>query len=632
MNLMKQLTIMKKKLLAMALFLLPVVASASEIETVVDNLKYVINTDEKTAVVDQYNQDVSGAVVIPETVEYEGEAYTVVALKEHAFYANRNITSVAIPNTVTEVSYGVFDDCTGLLQVNIPASVTSFGTDFAGCVSLSTVNVDRGNPVYDSRSYCNAVIETATNTLIAGCYTTVIPEGITTIGERAFYNNTSLTSIKLPESLVSIEENAFYSCGLTEVVIPDNVEVLGMSAFNRNYATLGIIGRKVSKIRSFALTCTFSDIYCYAETMPETEDYVFYYDIAKCQTVLHVPEALLDQYKTTAPWKDFPTIVALKDGDPSPTDPVGGSEELEIDGLYYKLYNNNTAMVTYNPSVPNNEGCYTGDVVIPASVTYEGVDYDVTSIGDYTFQYSHDLTSVTVPESVTSIGECAFQDCLSLASLTLPSSVTSIGVRAFEYCQKLASFDIPENVTRISQKTFHGCIGLTSIHIPDGVTVIENSAFDFCAALTSVTIPDKVEDIGKFAFENCLALKTVTLGKGVKNLYEKCFNGCDVLNDVYCQAENVPWASLRAFNGEMSVKTLHVPEGSLANYQKTEPWSYFGTIVALTDEETAIRSIGSDGASELLRFTLDGRRINSPQKGLNIIKTRDGRTRKVVVK
>ncbi len=343
-------------------------------------------------------------------------------------------------------------------------------------------------------------------------------------------------------------------------------------------------------------------------------------------------ETATDQYKTTAPWKDFPTIVALKDGDPSPTNPAGGSDELEIDGLYYKLYNNNTAMVTYNPSVPNNEGCYTGDVVIPASVTYEGVDYDVTSIGDYTFQYSHDLTSVTIPESVTSIGECAFQDCLSLASLTLPSSVTSIGVRAFEYCQKLASFDIPENVTRIAQKTFHGCIGLTSIHIPDGVTVIENSAFDFCAALTSVTIPDKVEDIPKFAFGNCLALKTVTLGKGVKNLYEKCFEGCNALTDVYCQAEDVPLASQTSFEGDLSVKTLHVPEGSLAKYQNTEPWNQFGSIVALTDEETAIKSIDRDGASEMLRFTLDGRRINSPQKGLNIIKTRDGRTRKVVVK
>lgn len=238
----------------MALLLLPVVASASEIETVIDNLKYVINTDEKTAVVDQYNQDVSGAVVIPETVDYEGEAYTVVALKEHAFFSNRNITSVDIPNTVTKVSYGVFDDCTGLLQVSIPASVTSFDTDFAGCISLATIKVDEGNPVYDSRNNCNAVIETATNTLIVGCYTTVIPEGITTIGEHAFQRNTSLTSIKLPESLIRIEEGAFSNCGLKEVVIPDNVEFLGMNAFYGNYASLGIIGRKVSKIRSFALT------------------------------------------------------------------------------------------------------------------------------------------------------------------------------------------------------------------------------------------------------------------------------------------------------------------------------------------------------------------------------------------
>ena len=312
-------------------------------------------------------------------------------------------------------------------------------------------------------------------------------------------------------------------------------------------------------------------------------------------------------------------------------------------------------MVTYNPSVPTNEGCYSGDVIIPASVTYEGVDYDVTGIGNYTFQYSENLTSVTIPEGVTSIGEAAFQQCFSLTSMTLPNSVTSIGEYAFNACANLTSINIPDNVTRIEESTFRSCDDLKTINLPDGLTSIGNNAFTFCMALNTLTIPNSVNFIVKKAFygssivsinipdnvtiiremtfDSCINLRTVTIGKGHKEVYEDCFTLCVTLTDVYCQSEGVPFTAISAFNNcDLSKVKLHVPERLIDDYKSTEPWKQFGTIVALTDEETGIRSINGDGSSEMLRYTLDGRRLNAPQKGLNIIKTRNGQTRKVLVK
>jgi len=333
----------------------------------------------------------------------------------------------------------------------------------------------------------------------------------------------------------------------------------------------------------------------------------------------------------------------------------GEPDAIEIDGLYYYLYDTKKAAVTYNPSVPNNEGCYSGDIIIPASVTYEGVDYDVTAIGDYTFQYSMDMTSITIPESVTSIGNAAFMQCQGLTSVTLPNSVTSIGKEAFMFCINITSINIPDNVTVIEDYTFEDCQSLKSIIIPDGVTTIGDHAFDFCLDITSLTIPNSVTSIGKEAFSFCKItsiiipdnvteirrgtftccdeLKSVTIGKGVKELHKQCFSLCLNLTDVYCLAEEVPVTDSNAFEDtDLSVATLHVPEGSIDNYRNTEPWNQFGSIVALTEEGTGIRSINGDSSSDMLRFSLDGKRLNGPHKGLNIIKTRDGQTRKILVK
>ena len=265
-----------------------------------------------------------------------------------------------------------------------------------------------------------------------------------------------------------------------------------------------------------------------------------------------------------------------------------------IDGIYYN-FSGDKAEVTYQEYENSN---YSGSVVIPQSVTYNGKTYSVTSIGGKAFYSCSGLTSVTIPNSMTSIGNYAFEGCSSLTSVTIPNSVTNIGKSAFMNCSGLISVTIPNSVTNIGDYAFSGCSGLISINIPNSVTNISNFAFGGCSGLISVTIPNSVTSIGGYAFSWCSSLTSIILPKSVTSIGNWAFYGCSGLTDVYCYGTEPPIAYFNGWDDEMlycfdisyikKYTTLHVPASSLEAYKTTAPWSKFGTIVAIDDSPNII--------------------------------------------
>ena len=246
------------------------------------------------------------------------------------------------------------------------------------------------------------------------------------------------------------------------------------------------------------------------------------------------------------------------------------ASDTAVGGIYYNFDDANlTATVTcrgmYSDSYADE---YTGDVVIPATVTYGDNTYSVTSIGESAFDNCSGLISITIPNSVTSISSYAFFGCSGLTSVTIPNSVTSIGDYAFYDCSGLTSVTIPNSVTSIRGDAFNGCSGLTSVTIPSSVTSIGYGAFNGCSGLTSVTIGNSVTSIGDFAFAGCSGLTSIVVESG--NTTYDSRNGCNAIIEtatntliVGCQATIIPNSVTSigdyAFSGCSGLTSVTIP-------------------------------------------------------------------------
>ena len=225
----------------------------------------------------------------------------------------------------------------------------------------------------------------------------------------------------------------------------------------------------------------------------------------------------------------------------------------KTDGLYFNfIEKGKVAELIQNPNK------YKGTVIIPSTVTHEGVEYTVNKIADNAFNDCGSLTSVTIPNSVTSIGNYAFSGCTVLTSVTIPNSVTSIGDGAFNGCSGLPSITIPNSITSIGGGTFAGCSGLTSITIPNSVTTIGESAFSSCSKLSSIAIPNSVTIINSYTFSGCSSLASVNIPNSVTSIGYSAFYGCKGLTSISIP-NSVTSIGNYAFSGCTGLTSITIP-------------------------------------------------------------------------
>ena len=283
------------------------------------------------------------------------------------------------------------------------------------------------------------------------------------------------------------------------------------------------------------------------------------------------------------------------------------AHDAEVDGIFYNLdADNKTATVTFqgdNYDSYNNE--YSGDVVIPETVTYNGITYSVTSLGWACFTYCSSLTSITIPNSVTSVGEYCFSACRSLTSITIPNSVTSLGKCCFSYCSSL-----------------------TSITIPNSVTSLEYGCFADCSSLTSITIPNSVTSVGEYCFYGCSGLTSITIPNSVTSLGDCCFENCSNLTAIYMLPSTPPSTGSNMFYNAPLETVYVVDEDAKTAYQAQVPWSEYEIVVM----PTGIEEVETDKTAPTIvgYYDLNGKLINGKQRGAVIVRYSDGTTRKVL--
>ena len=397
----------------------------------VGNLMYKVADDGKGVAVAKYVDKNIIEVIIPDAITYRHYTYevkkigndafsgcqsltsitilnSVTSIGEFAFFACKDLTSIIIPNSVTSIGEFAFCDCNSLTSINIPNSVTSIGyCAFYGCKSLISIIVQNGNPIFDSRNNCNAIIETKTSILYLGCQNTTIPNSVTSIGYCAFKGCQGLMSITIPKSVTSIGGyllgGAFCGCSsLTSVTIPNSVTSIGRNVFSDCSSLTSIVVEEGNTIYDNRENCN-----AIIETATNTL-------IRGCKNTI-IPDGVTS---------------------------IGDHAFKGCSGL---------TSITIPNSVMSIGDWAFNDC---SDLTSINIPNSVMSIGEFAFCNCKELTSIIIPNSVTSIGDHAFKGCSGLTSITIPNSVTSIGYFAFKGCESLTFITILSSVTHISDTAF----------------------------------------------------------------------------------------------------------------------------------------------------------------------------------
>ncbi|MBQ9784972.1 MAG: leucine-rich repeat domain-containing protein [Clostridia bacterium] len=478
----------------------------------------------------------------------------------NAFEDAVNLKSITIPDSVTRIGQNAFRGCTNLESISLP---------FVGETKDGTANTHFGYIFGASTGYNN-------NSYVPASLKTVVITGGTSIAPCAFYGCKSLTSVTIPDGIMSVGNYAFYDCtSLSDIAIPAGVESIGTDAFANctsltynEYGNAYYLG-KVNNPYFILIKAKSSDIA--SCEINENAKFIHKTAFYGCYRLVEVYN-LSSSITVTKGSTDCGAVgyYALS----VHTDKDMPSRLWEEDG--YVFYEDDQAcyLITYE----GNES------VLSLPSDCHGKNY---AIYRYAFYGCSNLTSITIPDGVTDIGDSAFCECSGLQSITIPESVESIGEKAFFCCNNLTSITIPDGITRISNSAFSYCSSLTDITIPNSVTIIGAGAFAGCSGLTSITIPAKVENIDDNVFCDCSNLTSVAIPDGVTRIGESAFAYCRRLTSItipdgitsignYAFAECGELTSVTIPDGIMSIGIYAFRDCSGLTYNEYDNAYYLG--------------------------------------------------------
>lgn len=415
-------------------------------------LKYQINSDCTVTIIDLDNS-YSGKFEIPKTIN----GYPVTEIEDKAFSNCTGLTSITIPDSIVRIGYNAFGECDGLTEVHISNMSAWCNIKFSD---------DYSNPAFCGYSQCYSRKLYLNGSLVTDIK---IPNGVTTIGDYAFYGYSELESVEIPDSVKSIGYGTFYRCTkLESIVIPDSVTTIGANTF-RGCKNL--------------IKVTLPD------KLTRIEDGLF----AECSDLI--------SFK-------FPSNLKS----------IGSSAFAQCDSLVTVKIPKGVTEIDQNAF----ECCRNlRTVVLP-----EGI----TEISCYTFRSCQKLESITIPKSLKKVDDEAFlytfvekvyiSDLaawcnIEFASDNVSESPLSNCADIYLNNKRLVNVVVPKQVTSIRSHAFYGCQNIKSVTLHDNITSIGDSAFKFCTKLKSIILPDSIKKIGDCAFAYCYNLKKNAIPKNI---------------------------------------------------------------------------------------------------------------------
>ena len=613
------------------------------------------------------------SVTIPGTVKIiEGGAFQyclqltrvtiengVTSIGDNAFNGCHMISNLTLPNSVTSIGYAAFQYCNSLDFVDIPSSVTNISpTAFSRCTNLR-LTVDSNNPKYDSRNNCEAIIETATNTLITGCYKTTIPNSVTSIGNEAFYKCVKLEKIVIPSSVTSIGSYAFDCSYTREITVeretPISISVTSFVSRNGYGATLYVPYGCKTAYEGSTYWADFDEI---VESKKDVNQSFISVDPIAAVTYSGLEQTptvtVRDESTVLTRGTDYAVVFSNNTNAGTATAKIIGignykgsrSINFTIDKAPLTVTAENKT-IPRGASLPNFKCSYTGFVndetssVFTTQPTYSCTATSTNTLGTYDINVSGaaaqnysisyvkgTLTIVTTSSTIEFAdanvkalcvanwdsdddGELSFDEAAAVTSLgsvfksksihsfdelSYFTGLTSIEERAFFGSFMLTSVEIPNSVTSIGSHAFCNS-GLTSVTIPNSVTSIGSYAFGY-SGLTSVTIPNSVTSIGDDAFVGCSGLTSVEIPNSVTSIGEAAFWNCSGLTSVTIP-NSVTSIGDDAFRGCSGLTSVTIPN-SVTSIGKNAFDGCSGlTSVTIPNSVTSIGDYAFDGCSGL---------------------------------